>query len=88
MSRGIPQRHYASHRRRLATAPDRDYPTPAREIAADRKRTAAFLKTLSSSTHERTRLFWSGDRIEWLLSRGFNGWLSAEIDAGRATFPE
>ena len=57
-------------------------------FAADRKRTAAFLKTLSSSTHERTRLFWSGDRIEWLLSRGFHPWLSSEIDAGRAAFPE
>jgi glutathione S-transferase len=62
----------------------RDHPV----FAADRKRTAAFLKTLSSSTHERTRLFWSGDRIEWLLSRGFHKWLSAEIDAGRAIFPE
>jgi glutathione S-transferase len=56
-------------------------------FAADRKRTAAFLKTLSGSTHERTRLFWSGDRMEWLIARGFHGWLGAEIDAGRAAFP-
>lgn len=57
-------------------------------FAADRKRTAGFLKTLSSSTHERRRLFWCGDRIEWLLARGFHNWLCAEIEAGRAVFPD
>jgi glutathione S-transferase len=56
-------------------------------FAADAKRTAAFMKTLSSSTHERTRLFWSGDRMEWLMSRGFHRWLTGEIEAGRAVFP-
>jgi glutathione S-transferase len=53
----------------------------------DTKRTAAFLKTLSSSTHERRRLFWSGDRLEWLLSRGFHGWLGGEIQSDRVAFP-
>jgi glutathione S-transferase len=55
---------------------------------ADRKRTADFLKTLSSSDHELTRLFWSGDRMEWLMSRGFHRWLCTEIDADRAAFPQ
>lgn len=57
-------------------------------FAADRKRTAAFLKTLSSSTHERRRLFWSGDRMEWLLSRGFHEWFAGEIVADRVAFPD
>lgn len=57
-------------------------------FAADAKRTAAFLKTLASSNHERGRLFWSGDRIEWLLARGFHRWLMNEIDEGRAAFPD
>ena len=57
-------------------------------FAHDRKRTAAFLKTLSSSTHERRKLFWSGDRLEWLLARGQHRWLLAEIEAGRAVFPD
>lgn len=56
-------------------------------FAADAKRTAAFLKTLKHSSHERRRLFWSGDRLEWLLARGFHGWLLREIEAGRAAFP-
>jgi glutathione S-transferase len=57
-------------------------------FAADRKRTAVFLKTLSSGTHERRRLFWSGDRIEWLLSRGFHDWFAKEVAADRVAFPE
>jgi len=57
-------------------------------FGADAKRTAAFLKTLSGSSHELRQLFWSGDRLEWLLSRGFHGWLLGEIEAGRAVFPK
>jgi glutathione S-transferase len=57
-------------------------------FSADAKRTAAFLKTLKESSHERQRLFWSGDRIEWLLARGFHRWFSAEIEAGRTAFPD
>ena len=57
-------------------------------FAADAKRTGAFLKTLKQSSHERRRLFWSGDRIEWLLARGFHHWLLGEIEAGRAVFPD
>jgi glutathione S-transferase len=57
-------------------------------FAADAKRTAAFFKTLKDSNHERRRLFWSGDRIEWLLARGFERWFMTEIEAGRAIFPD
>ena len=56
-------------------------------FAADANRTGAFLKDLKHLTHERKRLFWSGDRLEWLLSRGFERWFIGEITAGRATFP-
>jgi glutathione S-transferase len=54
----------------------------------DRKRTAQFIKTLNSTDHERTRLFWSGDRIEWFMARGFHNWFAAEVAAGRAAFPD
>jgi glutathione S-transferase len=57
-------------------------------FANDRKRTAAFLKKLSSSNHERKRLFWSGDRLEWLFAHGFHDWFANEIKAGRVAFPE
>ena len=55
---------------------------------ADRKRTAEFMKTLSSANHERYKLFWSGDRIEWLMARGFHKWFFKEIEEGRAVFPD
>jgi glutathione S-transferase len=55
---------------------------------ADRKRTAAFLKTFNNAEHERQRLFWSGERLEWLLARGFHDWLISEIRAERVAFPD
>jgi glutathione S-transferase len=57
-------------------------------FAADAKRTAAFVKTVANGDHERTRLFWSGDRMEWLIARGFHRWLVDEIEVGRASFPQ
>ena len=56
-------------------------------FAADAKRTAAFLKDLKTTSVERRKLFWSGERIEWLLARGFHDWFFGEIAAGRAMFP-
>jgi glutathione S-transferase len=56
-------------------------------FAQDRKRTAEFLKTLAASDHERRRLFWSGDRLEWLLSQGFHDWFATEIREGRVAYP-
>jgi len=57
-------------------------------FATDRKRTAVFMKTLASNNYERTRVFWSGERLEWLLARGFHEWFADEIRAGRAAFPD
>jgi len=56
-------------------------------FAADGRRTAAYLKGLKGTTVERRKLFWSGERMEWLLARGFHDWLFGEIKAGRAMFP-
>lgn len=57
-------------------------------FAADAKRTAGFIKTQEPSSYERRRIFWSGDRIEWLLARGFYRWFIAEIEAGRTAFAD
>jgi glutathione S-transferase len=56
-------------------------------FVADARKTASFLKEGRHLSHERRRLFWSGDRMEWLIARGFHKWLLAEIEAGRAAFP-
>jgi glutathione S-transferase len=57
-------------------------------FAADRKRTAVFMKTLSNGGYERQRIFWSGERLEWLLARGFHDWFAGEIRAQRVAFPD
>jgi hypothetical protein len=37
---------------------------------------------------ERRKLFWRGDRIEWLLARGYHHWFLGEIEAGRTLWPD
>jgi glutathione S-transferase len=55
----------------------------------DARRTGEFMKSLSTNTSfERERIFWRGDRIEWLLARGFDDWFFSEIRAGRTLWPE
>jgi glutathione S-transferase len=56
-------------------------------FTADAQRTLAFLRESKHLTHERKKLFWSGDRMEWLMSRGFHQWFAGEIEARRAIFP-
>lgn len=57
-------------------------------FAGDAQRTASFLKEKKHMNHERRRLFWSGERMEWLIARGFHDWLVREIEADRAAFPD
>ena len=55
--------------------------------SADLARTKAYVDALSEHNIERQKIFWRGDRIEWILARGFHDWFIGEIKAGRATFP-
>ena len=55
----------------------------------DARRTADFLRTIPTNTSfEREKIFWRGDRIEWLLARGFHDWFAGEIKAGRVLWPD
>ncbi len=57
-------------------------------FAADLERTKRFMaEHASGATHERKRIFWRGDRLEWVLAHGFHHWLAREIDEDRAIFP-
>jgi glutathione S-transferase len=57
-------------------------------FAADVERAKAFSGVfVESSAHERRKIFWRGDRIEWLLARGFHRWLIREIEEGRVLWP-
>ncbi len=56
-------------------------------FAGDARRTAAFLKDGFGRDHERRRIAWRGDRLEWVLARGHHRWLMGEIEAGRVIWP-
>jgi len=56
---------------------------------ADARRTGEYLKTIDTTSGiERVKIFWRGDRIEWLLARGFHDWFVGEINAGRVLWPD
>lgn len=53
----------------------------------DALRTRRFLKSMTAETHEKTKIAWRGDRIEWLLARGYHDWFLGEIQADRVIWP-
>lgn len=55
--------------------------------AADLRRTRDYVANLKQVDVERGRIFWRGDRIEWLLARGFHDWLFKEIREQRVLWP-
>lgn len=54
---------------------------------ADLERTRAYVKRLDQRNLETERIFWRGDRIEWVLARGYHDWFMGEIEAGRVIWP-
>lgn len=54
---------------------------------ADIQRATDFLSNLSNSNIERTKIFWRGDRIEWVLANGFADWFFNEIKNDRVLWP-
>jgi glutathione S-transferase len=54
---------------------------------ADMQRARAYLAQMGELDLEKKRIFWRGERIEWLLARGFHHWFLKEIDEGRVLWP-
>jgi hypothetical protein len=54
---------------------------------ADMQRARAYMAQMQDNDIEKKRIFWRGDRIEWMLARGFHGWFFKEIDEGRTLWP-
>ena len=54
---------------------------------ADMQRARAYLAQMGQRDLEKKRIFWRGERIEWLLARGFHDWFCKEIDEGRVLWP-
>jgi glutathione S-transferase len=42
---------------------------------------------LAASAHERSKIFWRGDRVEWMLGHGFHVWFAEEIRGERVLWP-
>jgi hypothetical protein len=58
--------------------------------AADVRRARDFvigLKDRKNGEVERRKIFWRGDRIEWMLARGYHDWFFREIAEGRVLWP-
>lgn len=55
--------------------------------ADDLDRSRKYFETVDISNIERTKIFWRGDRIEWILARGYHDWFMGEIEAGRVMWP-
>jgi glutathione S-transferase len=54
---------------------------------ADLERARAYLADIGARNLERKKLFWRGDRIEWVLARGYHDWFVQEIREDRVTWP-
>jgi glutathione S-transferase len=54
------------------------------DLARAKRYLVAFLR---GGEHERRKIFWRGDRIEWMLARGHHDWFVGEIAAGRVLWP-
>ncbi len=46
-------------------------------------RTQAYLARAPENDLEREKIFWRGDRIEWILARGHHEWFFREIEQDR-----
>jgi glutathione S-transferase len=54
---------------------------------ADLERARTYLADIGARNLERTKIFWRGDRIEWVLARGYHDWFMEEIREGRVIWP-
>ena len=54
---------------------------------ADLRRARDYVAGMKTLDVERRRIFWRGDRIEWMLARGFHDWFFREIAEDRVLWP-
>jgi glutathione S-transferase len=56
-------------------------------VQADMARARAWMGNLDKQNIERVKIFWRGDRIEWMLASGQHKWFMNEIESGRTIWP-
>lgn len=56
-------------------------------VRDDLNRVRAWLKVAKDPGYEKDKIFWRGERIEWMLAAGFHQWFFNEIEQGRVIWP-
>ena len=56
-------------------------------VQEDLNRVRAWLKASNDSGYEKNKVFWRGERIEWMLAAGFHQWFFNEIEQDRVIWP-
>ncbi len=56
-------------------------------VKGDVARARAWMGDLAGQNIERVKIFWRGDRIEWMLASGQHKWFMNEIESGRTIWP-
>jgi glutathione S-transferase len=56
-------------------------------VQGDMARARAWMANLDKQNIERVKIFWRGDRIEWMLASGQHKWFINEIESGRTVWP-
>jgi glutathione S-transferase len=54
---------------------------------ADLERSREAMANIAALNLDTERIFWRGDRVEWLLARGYHQWFFNEIESGRVLWP-
>lgn len=57
-------------------------------FADDAARVKEYLRDPASLDVERVKIFWRGDRIEWILASGYHDWFVNEIRENRVLWPK
>jgi hypothetical protein len=57
-------------------------------FADDAARVKEYLRDPASLDVERVKIFWRGDRIEWILASGYHEWFVNEIRENRVLWPK
>jgi len=54
---------------------------------SDLKNIKAWLGTISERPLERNKIAWRGDRLEWLMAKGFHEWFYTQIEQNKVIWP-
>ena len=54
---------------------------------ADLARIKVWIATISERPLEKNKIAWRGDRLEWLMAKGFHQWFYTQIEQEKVIWP-